>query len=188
MCKPHNSMCAVTQLKILNSKTSNIWLSLIPYLRNYGFLSLLYVMGLVTVVSIQLGPTHPSSTILQLMLSILKIVHWISKIIFWCLKKNCQCVSMVAYILYLPSLTHNCTYIPCSLYTCPECSDTTHNRKSMGPRLSISNAYTTPLQMQSHGFIMTLVSIKQLRVTPWQKLSRTQEAVRDKIGWQSQQA
>ncbi len=39
----------------------------------------------------------------------------------------------------------------------------------MDPRLSILKAYTTPLQMQSHGLSMTPVSIKQLRVTLWQK-------------------
>ncbi len=35
----------------------------------------------------------------------------------------------------------------------------------MGPRLSISKAYTIQLQMQSHGLGMTPVSIEQLRAT-----------------------
>jgi hypothetical protein len=37
-----------------------------PYLRMSIFLDLLYVMGLATAVSIQLGPSHPSPNIYQL--------------------------------------------------------------------------------------------------------------------------
>jgi hypothetical protein len=40
--------------------------------------------------------------------------------------------------------------------------------------------------MQSHGLSMTPVSIEQLRATLQQKSTRTQNAVRDKTGWQSQ--
>ncbi len=39
---------------------------------------------------------------------------------------------------------------------------------------------------QSHGLGMTPVSIKQLRATLQQKSIRTQKAVQDKTGWQSQ--
>jgi hypothetical protein len=58
--------------------------------------------------------------------------------------------------------------------------------KNMGLRLYISKAYTIPLQMQSHGLGMTPVSIKQLRATLQQESTRTQKAVRDKTGQQSQ--
>jgi hypothetical protein len=37
-----------------------------PYLRTSMFLALLYVVGLATVLSIQLGPSHPSPYIIQL--------------------------------------------------------------------------------------------------------------------------
>jgi hypothetical protein len=40
--------------------------------------------------------------------------------------------------------------------------------------------------MQSHGLGMTPVSIKQMRATLQQKSTRTQKAVRDNTGWQSQ--
>jgi hypothetical protein len=56
----------------------------------------------------------------------------------------------------------------------------------MGLRLSLSKAYRTPLQKQSHGLGMTPVSIEQLRATLGQKSIRTQKAVRDKTGRQSQ--
>jgi hypothetical protein len=56
----------------------------------------------------------------------------------------------------------------------------------MGPRSSISKAYTIPLEMQSHCLSMTPVSIKQLRATLQQKSIRIQNAVRDKTGGQSQ--
>jgi hypothetical protein len=64
--------------------------------------------------------------------------------------------------------------------------DEGYGLKNMGQRLSLSKAYTTPLQMQSHGLGMTPVSIKQLRATLQHKSTRTQKAVRDKTGWQSQ--
>ncbi len=44
-------------------------------------------------------------------------------------------------------------------------SDEGYGLKNIGPRLSITKAYTIPLQMQSHGLGMTPVSIKQLRAT-----------------------
>jgi hypothetical protein len=40
--------------------------------------------------------------------------------------------------------------------------------------------------MQPHGLGMTPVSIQQMRATLRQKSIRTQNAVRDKTGWQSQ--
>ncbi len=88
-----------------------------PCLRNFGFFSLLYVMDLATIVSVQLGPTHPSPNTPQLMLSILKIARWISKIICQYLTAD---VSQWLRTCYLPSHIHNHTYVPCSLYTCPE--------------------------------------------------------------------
>jgi hypothetical protein len=45
---------------------------------------------------------------------------------------------------------------------------------NIGPRLSISKAYTIPLQMQSHGLGMTPVSTEQLRATLRHKSTRTQ--------------
>jgi hypothetical protein len=68
-----------------------------------------------------LGGGNPSLIILQLMISILKILCWISKIML-----------ILDEILYLHTEvgidsvssileTH-------SLYTCTECSDTTHNK------------------------------------------------------------
>jgi hypothetical protein len=56
----------------------------------------------------------------------------------------------------------------------------------MGPRLSLSKAYTILLQMQSHGLGMTPVSIKHLRATLQQKSIKTQRAVSNKTGRQSQ--
>ncbi len=65
-------------------------------------------------------------------------------------------------------------------------SDEGYGLKKIGPRLSISKAYTRPLQMQSHGLSMTTVSIQQLRITLQQKSIRTQKAIRDKTVRQSQ--
>ncbi len=48
--------------------------------------------------------------------------------------------------------------------------------KNIGPRLSLSKAYTTLLQMQSHGLGMTPVSIKQLRTTVRQKSILTKKS------------
>jgi hypothetical protein len=44
-------------------------------------------------------------------------------------------------------------------------NDEGYGLKNMGLILSLSKAYTIPLQMQSHGLGMTPVSIKQLRAT-----------------------
>jgi hypothetical protein len=69
-----------------------------PYLRISMFLALLYVMGLATAMSIQLGPSHPSPSIIQLTYSYLthilnifhltfsihKTIRWISKTMFQC--------------------------------------------------------------------------------------------------------
>ncbi len=63
--------------------------------------------------------------------------------------------------------------------------DEGYGLENMDLRLSISKAYTMPLQMQSHSLGMIPVSIKQLRATLQQKSIRTQNAVRDKTGWQS---
>ncbi len=52
--------------------------------------------------------------------------------------------------------------------------------KSTGPRLFILNAYTTPWQTQSRGYIMTPVSIKQLKASTRQKSGTI--AVRDNAG------
>jgi hypothetical protein len=61
-------------------------------------------MGLVTAVSIQLGSTHQSPNILQLMLSILKIIDWISKTIFWYVAKYLMCLNGSVHAIY--RLTH----------------------------------------------------------------------------------
>jgi hypothetical protein len=45
-----------------------------PYLRISMFLALLYVMGLATAMSIQLGPSHTSPNIIQLMCSYLSCI------------------------------------------------------------------------------------------------------------------
>jgi hypothetical protein len=58
--------------------------------------------------------------------------------------------------------------------------------KNIRLRLSLSKAYTIPVQMQPHSLGMTPVSIKQPRATLHQKSIRTQKAVRDKTGRQSQ--
>ncbi len=58
--------------------------------------------------------------------------------------------------------------------------DEDYGLKNMGPRLSLSKAYTIPLQMQSHGLSMTPVSREQLRATLQHKSTRTQKAVREK--------
>jgi hypothetical protein len=59
--------------------------------------------------------------------------------------------------------------------------DEGYNLKNMGPILSLSKAYTIPLQMQSHGMGMTLVSIKQLSATLQQKSMRTQKQSKTKL-------
>jgi hypothetical protein len=53
--------------------------------------------------------------------------------------------------------------------------------KNMGSRLSLSKAYTIPLQMQSHGLGMTPVSVQQLRATLRQKSIRTQKQSETKL-------
>jgi hypothetical protein len=59
--------------------------------------------------------------------------------------------------------------------------DEGYSLKNMGLRLSLSKAYTIPLQMQSHGFGMTPVSIKQLRSTLQQKSTRSQKQPETKL-------
>jgi hypothetical protein len=88
---------------------------------------LLYVLGLVTAVSIQLGLSYPSPNILQLTSSILESVHCISKAIFQyltkfsllCLNSSIQANRCCAYTTG--------TYVPCSSYTHLEYHDMAHN-------------------------------------------------------------
>ncbi len=60
-------------------------------------------------------------------------------------------------------------------------SDEGYGLKNMDLKLSISMAYTIPLQMQSHGLSMTPVLIKQLRATLWQKSIKTQKQSETKL-------
>jgi hypothetical protein len=59
--------------------------------------------------------------------------------------------------------------------------DQGYGLKNMDSRLSLSKAYTIPLQMQLHGLGMTPVSIKQLRATLQQKSIRTQKQSETKL-------
>ncbi len=98
-----------------------------PYLRIRMLCILLYVLGLVTAMSIQLGPSHSSTNILQLTSSILKSVHCISKPIFWYLTKySLLCLNIGIQVN--PHFAHTTgTYIPHSLYTHLEYNDMAHN-------------------------------------------------------------
>jgi hypothetical protein len=55
-----------------------------------------------------------------------------------------------------------------------------------GPKIIFIEGIHKTIADQSHGFGMTPVSIEQLRATLRQQSTRTQKAVRDKTGWQSQ--
>jgi hypothetical protein len=55
-----------------------------------------------------------------------------------------------------------------------------------GPEIIFIKGIHTTVADQSHGLGMTPVSIEQLRATLGQKSTRTQKAVRDKTGRQSQ--
>ncbi len=55
-----------------------------------------------------------------------------------------------------------------------------------GPEIVFIKGIHNTVADQSHGFGMTPVSIEQLRATLRQKSTRTQKAVRDKTGQQSQ--
>ncbi len=59
--------------------------------------------------------------------------------------------------------------------------DKGYGLKNMGPRLSLSKAYTILMQMQSHGLSMTPVSIKKLRSTLRQKSIRSQKQSETKL-------
>jgi hypothetical protein len=99
-----------------------------PFLIISMFLALLYVLGLVTAMSIQLDSSHPSQNIIQLTcpyltrfseylptyVSLLKTVHWISKTIFWKLNKISFYVSQQQHISYLPFDTYTGIYVPCT--------------------------------------------------------------------------
>jgi hypothetical protein len=98
-----------------------------PYLRIRMLHTLLYVMGLVTAVSIQLGPPHPSPNILQLTFSIFKSIRCISKIIFQYLTKyslSCLNGSIQANRRFAHTTG---TYVPRSLYTHLEYNDMAHD-------------------------------------------------------------
>jgi hypothetical protein len=67
------NLCTQLLTNILLARNQYL-LSPNPYLRMSMFLALLYhVMGLATVVSIQLGPAHPSPNIIQLTFSLLNM-------------------------------------------------------------------------------------------------------------------
>ncbi len=98
-----------------------------PYLKIRMLCTLLYVVGLVTAVSIQLGPSHPSPNMPQLTSSILKSRCCISKIIFWYLMNY-------SLLYFNGSIQANCCfahttgpYVPRSLYTHLEYNDMAHN-------------------------------------------------------------
>ncbi len=55
-----------------------------------------------------------------------------------------------------------------------------------GPKIVFIKGIHNTIADQSHGLSMTPVSIKQLRANLRQKSTRTQKAVRDKTGRQSQ--
>jgi hypothetical protein len=59
--------------------------------------------------------------------------------------------------------------------------DEGYGLKNQGKRLSISKAYTTPLQMQSHVLGMTPLSIEQMRAISGQKSIRTQKQSETKL-------
>jgi hypothetical protein len=100
-----------------------------PYLRIRMLCILLYVFGIVTALSIQLGASHPSPNIPQLTSSILKSVRCISKIIFryltkyslLCLNGSIQANNRFAHT--------TATYVPGSLYTHLEYIDMAHNSR-----------------------------------------------------------
>jgi hypothetical protein len=55
-----------------------------------------------------------------------------------------------------------------------------------GPEIVFIKGIHNTIADQPHGLGMTPVSIEQLRATLRQKSTKTQKAVRDKTGWQSQ--
>jgi hypothetical protein len=55
-----------------------------------------------------------------------------------------------------------------------------------GPKIVFIKGIHNTVADQSRGLGMTPVSIKELRATLRQKSIRTQKAVQDKTGWQSQ--
>jgi hypothetical protein len=98
-----------------------------PYLRIRMLHALLYILGLVTAMSIQLGPSHPSPNISQLTPSILKSIDCISKVIFRYLTKYlllCLNGSIQANCCFAHTTS---TYVPRSLYTHLDYNDTAHN-------------------------------------------------------------
>ncbi len=58
--------------------------------------------------------------------------------------------------------------------------DESYSLKNMGPRLSISKAYTIPLQMQSHCLSMTPMSFEQLELL-YNKVNKTQKQSKTKL-------
>jgi hypothetical protein len=112
------------------------------------FLSLLYVLGLVTAVSIQFDPSYPSPNIVHLRFtyltlnskhpptdaSTLKTVRWISKTLFQyltryfslCLNGSIQASYCFANTMVFMYLAHiNLSTVP--LYTCLEYNNMAHN-------------------------------------------------------------
>ncbi len=118
----------------------------IPYLRIRMLHTLLYVLGLVTAMSIQLGLSYPSPNIPRLTSFILKSVHRISKIIFQYLT-NYLLLCLNGSIQANHRFTHTTgTYVPCSLYTHLEYNDLAHNNDVMvglcSPPLIASHIHT----------------------------------------------
>jgi hypothetical protein len=87
-------------------------------------------VSLATAVFIHLVPTHPSSNIIQLRLSILKTIHWLLKYYILILNKIFTVVSQWQRTSYLPFHTYNGTYVPYFLYTNPEYHDAAHDKSS----------------------------------------------------------
>ncbi len=124
---PCNSMRDALHSKILSLARCKYFAFPNPYLRIRMLCTLLYVLGFVTAMSIQLGPSHPSLNILQLPSSILKSVHCISKTIFWYLTKY-SLLCLNSSILANRRFAHTTgTYVPCSSYTHLEYNDMAHN-------------------------------------------------------------
>jgi hypothetical protein len=89
--------------------------------------TLLYVLGLLTAVSIQLGLSHPSPNIRQLTSSMLKSVRCTSKILFQCLTKySLLCLNGSIQATRRFENTTG-TYVPRSSYTHLEDNDTACN-------------------------------------------------------------